>query len=173
MAPKPLLAAIALAALAGCHVPPEADNSIFIEFHSDPAGAEVWVDGVFAGQTPLLEKYEWAPEHHPKKVVFRLEGYIPETRPLTEDSTIIEVRMQEVIEMLTFRVESDPPGATLEYEGGRLGTTPAEVRLDLQSPTSDLLVILPGYRSEIVTGKDLRKGDPVRVQLTPLIPRLN
>jgi hypothetical protein len=172
MPARTLLAALALGALAACHVPAKDEDAIFVEFHSDPAGAEVWVDGIFAGQTPLVERYEWPSIEHRKKVVFKLNGYIPETRAMTGDSSIIEVRMQEIIEMLAFRVESDPPGATLEYAGGRLGTTPADVRLASPSPASDLRVILPGYRSEVVAPEKFRTGEAVRVRLVPLVPRL-
>lgn len=162
-----------VASIAGCQGVPTAPDLVAVEFHSEPPGAEVWVDNALAGQAPVTKRYAWDEKKPEKKVVFRMDGYYPETRPLTVNTAVIAVQMREALEMLAVAVDSDPPGATVEVNGSPAGTTPVNVRLDWSAKLSHTVrLIKAGYRSEEAVVEESGKGKPVKVQLKSLIPRL-
>jgi hypothetical protein len=167
---------VVLMALAGCRGAATMDaETVGVEFHSDPSGADVLVDGILAGHTPLSASFDWPPSNDERKVEFRLTGYLPEVRPLKPTTAVIAVRLQEAVGMYAVRIETDPPGATIELDDKPAGVTPAQVRINTSTVTTRrpvLRVILPGYRTEEIPVDGLRRDETIRLQLKPLLPRL-
>jgi hypothetical protein len=162
-----------VASIAGCRSTPTGPELVAVEFHSEPPGAEVWVDSALAGQAPVTKRYAWNEKKPEKKVVFRMDGYYPETRVLTVNTAVIAVQMREALEMLAVTIDSDPPGALVEVNGSPAGTTPIDVRLERSAKQSHTVrLIKAGYRSEEAVVSADERGKPVKVQLKPLIPRL-
>jgi len=153
---------------------PKAKSGV-AKFDSVPAGAEIWVDGVLAGQTPKTEKYDWLPDTPAKNVEFRLAGYLTESRKLTRDASTLMVQLKEGVETVAVKVESVPAGAAVEVDGARAMATPAEIRLDWSVKTRKfhtLKFIRAGYQSEVVRVEEAQKQVPVTVRLRPLLPRM-
>ena len=150
-------------------------ESMSVKFESTPSGAEVWVDNQFAGTTPRSEKYDWRAGSKPRKVEFRMAGYATETRQLTKAAPLVEVRLKEAVETVALRVESDPPGASIEIDGVFAGSTPANVPLEWTVKSKKLhalRIVRAGYWREDVQVDESRKLDPVTVKLRPLIPSM-
>src|SRR5262245_47730292 len=160
-------------ALAGCRTLPADSKLVSIEFQTEPAGADVWVDGEFAGNTPLILRYGWSGIPS-RKVEFRLSGYVPEARDFTKEMAVLAVMMKDAVEQMVLRVDSVPPGATVKVGPNTVGTTPLKVKVGIGSknPQPPLWLTLPGYRSEAVPVESLRSGEPLIVHLKPLVPRL-
>jgi len=149
-------------------------ESVVTKFESDPPGAEVWIDGVLAGPTPRSEKFDWSSEKASRKVEFRLEGYAAESKTLTKSIPHLSAGLKEMVERVTMKVESDPPGAALEVDGAGAGATPAEVGLDWSVKTKKrhaIRIVRAGYWPEEVLVDPGRKREPVTVRLRPLLPR--
>jgi PEGA domain-containing protein len=152
----------------------EKPESVVTKFESDPPGAEVWVDGVLAGPTPRSEKYDWSAAKTSRKVEFRMEGYAAEMKTLTKAVPRLAVGLTEVVEKVTVKVESDPPGAALEVDGASAGQTPSEVGLDWSVKSKRrhaIRIIRAGYWPEEVLVDGVRKREPVTIRLRPLLPR--
>jgi hypothetical protein len=148
--------------------------TVVVKLDSTPPGAEVRVDGKLVGQTPMTEKFGWGPETPAKQVEFQLKGYVPERKQLTRDASLVVAQLKEAIETVPVRIESVPPGATVEIDGGRAGVTPIEVPLDWSAGKlthHTLKFFRAGYHSEEFRVERDRKDAPVTVRLRPLLPR--
>lgn len=172
MACRILMTGLLALALGGCASAPTISRPVPIEFHSEPAGADVWVDGTFAGNTPLIQRFEWPSDRASRRVEFRMSGYIPESREITGEMAVLAVLMQEAVDLMVLRVESVPPGATVKIGPNAVGTTPLDVRVGSKGPQPPLSVTLAGYRSEAIAIESVKAGEPLRVHLQPLIPSL-
>ena len=91
---------------------------------SEPAGAEVMLDGIMVGATPLLreeitsgshELLVRAPLYHQHQESFTIED---------GDDRRFDITLKEAFGHLS--VDSDPPGAEVFIDGSRIGTTPWE-----------------------------------------------
>lgn len=150
-------------------------ESILSKFDSDPAGAEVWVDGKLLGTTPRSEKYDWHAASPARSVEFRMAGYVTETKTLTKSAPLVAARLKEAVETLPLKLEIEPADAMVEVDGGPAGPAPAEIPLEWSVKTRkrhELKFIRAGYRSEEVVVDADRKGEPVRIRLRPLLPRM-
>ena len=93
---------------------------------SDPAGAEVQIDGQPRGQTPY--RYV-APGFRTYSVEVRSIGYLPESREIDihkVGTTEVHLDLQRYGDL---RVESDPVGAEVYIDGAFQGRTPGDFRL--------------------------------------------
>ena len=113
-----------------------------VAISSTPSGAQVRVDGVYLGRTPLLGGYVPLKAKH---LEVRLEGYVPVSRPLG----LRENRVAIQLEPLTWKlpVRSRPAGAEVRLDGFLKGKTPLE---ELEVPGQEAHVLElrhPGYRT--------------------------
>ncbi len=100
-----------------------------VAVQTQPPGAEVWIDGVRKGHSPL--KLTLLASESPVMSV-RLMGYVGVTRKLTppEGSSVINLDLPLEAANLLVQVESDPPGAAIMVDGIVKGTAPLSVELD-------------------------------------------
>lgn len=141
-----------------------------MEITSEPAGAEVLIDGELVGVTPLTaEVLETGTMLQVAK-----RGY-----KTWEDQVFVKAGTSEahpLIEMIvadgTLEVHSSPSGANVSVGGTFRGTTPARIEL---SPLSDHRVelFLEGYSTASRTVQVEPEGNSrIDLQLTPIIGRI-
>lgn len=112
---------------------------------SKPPGAQVFINDVPAGVTPLRTRFNAGEK---TSVRLELDGYFPVTRR-------VEVNAKQHLELSVVldrgaRVEvaTEPPGATVRFDGGVvLAATPGATSLLPVGP-AELVVALPGYVAE-------------------------
>lgn len=116
----------------------------FLALNAGPlVGAVVQVDGTEVGKTPL-EPIELAPGEHTVRVF--AERYLDFTTTVTIQGggTTLNLSVELTPGWATVTFESDPPGATVEVDGGRIGTTP--LTHELIAGTHSWEVRLHGYK---------------------------
>jgi hypothetical protein len=128
------------AAVGRAHSP--ADSLGVLSVSSDPAGADVYLDSLYVGKTPIREYA--LPEGS-----YRLKIYYPSVfawDAVSREDTVgisAQRRSEKVVELGTvLRVQSVPEGGSVTYRGNDLGVTP----LFLTSPVQ--------LRGEIVVQKE-------------------
>ena len=113
-----------------------------LSIDSTPDGAEVYVDGAFAGKTPL-KTAEIKPGRHVVRVV--LTGHTPfEATVEVQAGKTSEVAARLLKDVFNpVLVESDPEGAAVYVDGRFEGNTPAVI----EKPASEVPIVLfkPGY----------------------------
>lgn len=112
-----------------------------LQVASEPAGASVWVDGVFRGQSPLSVAIR-------SDAVCRVK--LTKKGHLAWERTIAVHRSQEIVEAtLPFLprgrllVQAYPPGAVVLVDGDRRGRSPVEI--DVPSGSASVRVECRGY----------------------------
>jgi hypothetical protein len=100
-----------------------------VELSSDPPGAEVFVDGILVGKTPL------APDARldlgPRTIVVKREGFKDATVPLDVRGAVARVVVLEPVKRRgELRIVSDPPGAAVRIDDAERGTTPLTITLE-------------------------------------------
>ncbi len=126
----------------------------FVLVRSFPDGAEVEVDGVSRGKTPLLIP-EFPLGTH--KIFLQKSGFSPKTLEVTvRDRSPLLIETELESRMVRIRVESQPEGATVLLNGNPRGTTPCtfeeetsdplrvEIRKEGYSPFIESLAPSPG-----------------------------
>jgi hypothetical protein len=115
---------------------------------SSPSNAEVFVDGQFAGFTPV----QWGERPGNVTVEVRRGGYETETRRVqVRPGTTTDVRfdLRAIVRDGTVTFSSDPRGADVYVEGRFVGSTPTN-RIDFAPGTYTARFELPGYTTESV-----------------------
>ncbi|TVR92964.1 MAG: PEGA domain-containing protein [Trueperaceae bacterium] len=115
---------------------------------SSPSGAEVFVDGEFAGFTPL----QWGERPGNVTVEVRRDGYETTTqRVQVRPGTTTDVRfdLRAVVRDGTVTFTSTPRGADVYVEGRFVGSTPTS-RIAYAPGTYTARFELPGYGTESV-----------------------
>ena len=145
-----------------------------VVFDSEPRDADVWVDGAFAGKTPVVKSYEWRKgDDREKKVEFRKEGYHSKSEVIKDkvDKTIA-VKLVEKFETVAVRIDTAPSGSIVEVDGKPAGATPADIQLtwSVTLRSHKLKVSRPGYASEELVVDYEKKTEPVIVRLKPALP---
>ncbi|HTY38407.1 MAG TPA: PEGA domain-containing protein [Bacteroidota bacterium] len=142
-----------------------APDSAVVSILTEPPHADVYIDSVYAGKSPLSAVRVPTGRHilrtfYPS--VFSWNAVVTLDTLNVNASSAIE-RTLHLGESL--RIESDPPGSSVRYLDQDLGVTPLYVRL--QSPIADGIIIQKaGYDSLLVPASQIQH-DLLRVQLAP------
>jgi formylglycine-generating enzyme required for sulfatase activity len=138
-----------------------------VRFDSDPAGAEVRVDGAVIGLTPLSADLTSGA----RRVVVALQGFRPAART-------VEVVAERPLVVPSFRLEplpgrlrltSEPPGALVSVDGGFRGETPLE--LELAAGRAHALKARKAGHDDVEAGVTLARGEVRSLELR-LAPQL-
>lgn len=134
---------------------------------SQPTGAEVSVDGISVGKTPLtltslsLGRHQAnivLPGYKSKTVLFELPNRVPVVQEieLTSDSGGLSI-------------ESDPPGATVFVNNAEQGTTPLELDRLSAGQTQSVTLRMAGYE-EVTRTFNFTPGqkESLQIKLIPL-----
>jgi hypothetical protein len=121
---------------------PSGSAGLFIS--SQPGQAEVLVNGVAVGQTPL-EPLQLAPGHY--QVEFRKEGFLPQGQmvSLEADKTAFVSAYLTPITGGSIQVSSSPP-AEVYLDGREVGATP--ITVSASPGVRELVIKRPGFMSE-------------------------
>lgn len=144
---------------------PESDSLGSVSIMTEPAGADVYVDSVFVGKSPV-QRFGVAPGQHKIKAfypsVFAWNAVVAEealAQTGVEDQEI-RLTLGEVL-----RIQSEPSGSIVRYGGAELGTTPLYARFPTRQ-TGPLMLQKEGYDSLSVPPSDSRERF-LRLQLVP------
>ncbi len=142
-----------------------------VHFGSVPEGAEVFIDGVSLGTTPLDRVIEWLPGAAPKYVGLRKEGYRVEKCALQREQTDVRVELTEVVEERILPLNVQPAGALVEVDGVAIGEAGSEIRLrwSVTHGRHTVKVSHPGCRSQTVVVQRDSGGAPLEVRLLPML----
>jgi hypothetical protein len=140
-------------------------------FDSNPAGADVTVNGVFRGKSPLFVTDLPTGTH---RATFVLEGFDPREMEVVIDNRVpklCKMTMKSIYAVLN--IESTPTGASVFVDGLHKGKTPCTVE-DVVLGNHVLKVLKDGYK-EYSEQLSLTKTDEmaVKVQLEELLAALD
>jgi hypothetical protein len=142
-----------------------ADSTGLATITTEPAGADVYVDSILVGKSPLKGLVVSRGAH-------LVKAYYPSVfawnAVMKQDSLTVSGSDEQKMNLVlgtAVRILSDPPGGIVQYEGTDLGTTPLFVRLTSQI-TGDLVVQKEGYDSLLLSPSELQQS-LLRVRLTP------
>ncbi len=128
----------ALLPVAGAPTPAKAARGVSMRVDSDPAGAEVLVDGVARGLTPLtVDGVEGRPT-----VTVRREGYRTWEAQFTASGPLT-VKAELVPEYGGLEISSRPAGCEVKVDGRKMGCSPVRLtgvptgRHEIQAKSSD------------------------------------
>jgi len=159
-----IASALLLSNLSGQTLPP-ADSTGTASIVTEPAGADVYIDSVLVGKSPLRNLPLSIGSH-------RIRAFYPSVFAwnaiVVQDSLLVSgIGLQEKHLVLgeILRVQSDPPGGIVRYGGTELGLTPLYARLPSKT-AGDLIVQKEGYDSLRVPVAETNFG-LLKVQLSP------
>jgi hypothetical protein len=132
---------------------------------TEPSGAEVLVDGMPEGQTPLDLRFAQG-----TSVNLTLQGPGLEPRQHTHvmngaDKLLLELKRKKA----TVTINSKPQGATVTREGQRIGETPMQFTDDAEVPVK--LVLTHKSHGRMVVEVIPREGAVQEFVLVPQSPR--
>ena len=112
---------------------------------SDPAGAEVTLDGSRAGVTPVVIEGVWLSRPH--ELTLEASGRKPSTLTIEAQPGKSYRRVHASLEnaMGTLRVESEPAGADVRFDDRPMGTTPLTVQGVKMNERHRIDLTLAGY----------------------------
>jgi len=143
-----------------------------VRFVSTPPGAEVFVDGLRAGQTPVSYNVSYKSRAARVPVELSLEGYRPVKREVTFAERDVTVALEEIVEEIPLPVKVEPKGAKIAVDGVPVAEAPANVKLSwsITRTRHTLTVTHPGYATQTVEVKRAEAAKPLQLKLSPAIP---
>ncbi len=160
---------VAVAGAAGLHLGEIWYRPGLLVVTSEPAGAQVTLDGNQAGVTPAVLEGVWLSRPH--ELTLEAAGTKPSTLTVEPQPGKAYRRVHVNLEnaMGSLRIESEPPGAQVRIDDRQVGTTPVTVpgvkmderhRIDLTLPgyEEDQVVVLPEKDGNRVVRRLARSG---------------
>jgi hypothetical protein len=144
---------------------PTADSVGTVSIITEPSGADLYIDSLFVGKSPL-QSIALAHGRHTIRAfypsVFAWNAVVTREPLDISAGNHLEKRLNVGQVM---RIQSDPPGGIVHFDGSVIGMTPLYAR----SPhpgASDLMIQKEGFDSLRIPLSEIRAGF-VRVQLSP------
>ncbi len=128
-----------------------------ITIHTEPAGASVYVDGVYLGQAPL-DRITLSEPGRRLRVAKR--HYRTVDRQLTPQDGFVSLVME--LAPYDLKVETEPPGAEIWLDGKPMGNSPANLKRVPGKGEHNLELRMNGFISKTI------KLDPLRLQREPI-----
>lgn len=131
---------------------------------SEPSGAEVFLGDRALGTTPLLlEAFPLSPTD--ATLTLRREAHRELVVPIKRRGRLAKATGQLESSLQTLRIESVPSGASVTFQGRRIGQTPLDVRDLAEDVRQRFDLHLPGYQvdSFVVRPQDVEEGQVRRV----------
>jgi PKD repeat protein len=150
-------------------VPAPAEGGIYLD--SNPQGAEIFLDGQYAGTTPVLIDHIPAGDH---TLSFSREGFVDLVFGVVrikagEVTRITDISLTPVSTTGTVTIDSVPRGAEICLDGVYFGATPLMV--SLEGGVYPLTLTCPGYQpytGEVrVVANEVRKPPAIILALLP------
>ncbi|MDP2886498.1 MAG: PEGA domain-containing protein [Ignavibacteria bacterium] len=144
---------------------PTADSVGTVRIITEPSGADLYIDSLFVGKSPL-QSVALAPGSHTIRAfypsVFAWNAIVTREPFDIFGGDHLEKRLSVGQVM---RIQSDPPGGIVHSDGSVIGTTPLYARSHRSSP-ADLMIRKEGFDSLRIPLSEIKAGF-VRVQLSP------
>jgi len=121
-----------------------APGVVSLSVHSNPPGANVFVDGVWRGVTPVELGTVDRGQHHLR---LTKHAYLPYVEVLGLDRDRMRLIALKPESALVLRVETDPDQASVRVAGRAMGKTPLVLE-DLEPGPLSLTIEKDGYESE-------------------------
>ncbi len=141
------------------------DSTGRVTIITDPSGADVYVDSLLVGKSPIKDLLLTRGTH-------MLKAFYPSVfswnATVLQDSLAVSGGDQQEKQLILgeiLRIQSDPPGGIVRYGKAELGPTPLYTRLP-SVISGDLIVQKEGYDSLLVPAGEVQRGF-LRVQLSP------
>jgi len=132
---------------------------------TDPSGADLFIDSMFVGKSPIKNFSIQRGSHRIKAYypsVFSWNASVKEETLEVGDGGDFQRR---IVLGSTLKVQTDPPGSTVLFDGKSLGVTPLYVR-GTPSIAGNLVIQKNGYDSLTVPFNEIKQGF-LRLQLRP------
>ena len=130
-----------------------------ITIHTDPAGASVYVDGLYLGQAPLDNITLSEPG---RRLMVMKKHYKPIERSLTPEDAFVSVVME--LAPYDLKVETDPPGADILLDGKPSGSSPALLRRVPGRGVHTLELRMDGFATKQIKLNPLRPLGPLQLE---------
>lgn len=132
---------------------------------TDPPGADLFIDSMYVGKSPLQSVAIQRGSHH-------IKAFYPSVFSWNASVTVDTLEVvgagnfeRRLVLGKVLKVQTDPSGSTVLYDGKSLGVTPLYVR-GISSIAGNLIIQKSGYDSLIVPSDQIKEGF-LRLQLSP------
>ena len=145
---------------------PKPDSSSAVTIVTEPTGADVFIDSVFVGKSPVQNTAVQRGMHHIKAFYPSVFSW---NATVTEDSLeVVEAGNLQKRMMLgrTLNVQTEPAGGTVRFNGRLLGVTPLYF-CNVSSFAGNLMIQKNGYDSLVVPLNESSEGF-IRLHLRPV-----
>jgi len=144
----------------------QSDSLCRVTVLTDPTGADLFIDSMFVGKSPLRSISVPRGTHHIKAFypsVFSWNASVTEDTLEVADAGNLE---KHLVLGKILDVQTDPPGGAVMYDGKSLGVTPLYLHGG-SSIAGNLIIQKSGYDSLVVSPDQINNGY-LRLQLRPL-----
>ena len=146
---------------------PRPDSLATVTVLTNPSGADLFIDSMYVGKSPLQSFSIQRGSHHIKVFYPSVFSW---NASVTEDALEVVVVgnfEKRLVLGKILKVQTDPPGGTVLYDGKSLGVTPLYVR-GASYIAGNLIIQKSGYDSLTVPSNEIKEGF-LRLQLRPAV----
>jgi hypothetical protein len=161
-----IIASILVCSSLFSQTPPRPDSTGTVTILTEPSGADLFIDSMYVGKSPILSISLQRGGHRIKAFypsVFSWNATVTEEILQVADTGNLEKRL---VLGTILKIQTDPPGGTVLYDGKSLGVTPLYVR-GASSLSGNLIIQKSGYDSLTVTQNEINEGY-LRLRLRPV-----
>lgn len=148
-----------------CQAPPQPDSLRTVTILTDPPGADLFIDSMYVGKSPLQRIPVQRGGHHIRAFYPSMFSWNATVRE--EALEILDAVNLEKLLVLdkTVAIQTNPSDGNVLHNGKSIGSTPLYVR-KASTIDGDLIIRKSGYDSLVVPWSEINKGF-LRLQLQP------